>query len=431
MKTMSKIGYFLFCVIILGFSWVTVLGQETDDKRHEDLYLKSQAYIDDLIYVKAIPLLEEAKAIEGEYNVEIEQMLKTSYEKLSDLTVYDKKFEQLLLTQVNREDAKLAEYMELIDYYKSKNKYQEQLNIMKKGASTYTELLELYEETRYLYTMKSSVYENATEFHGGYLQITIDGKWGLVNLEGQLILPCIYDKISTFSTSTVIVSKDGEIYGIDLNGNRVSVLKTEGLDFTNMMYGRFSVKTEEGYVETTNTFGMGSRVYEEFGLYSVDQLVAVKIDGKYGVMTYDGQWYIEPTYSNIISDELGNSINQNAFFVEENGAVYLVTNKEKMDVAYDNAVPFNRLGYAAVEKNGKWGYINTKGELVIEYQYDDAKSFSNHLAGVEIDGKWGYINVYNDIAIEPKFKQAKNFYGNYAVVETEKGYQIIKLNEEL
>ena len=55
-------------------------------------------------------------------------------------------------------------------------------------------------------------------------------------------------------------------------------------------------------------------------------------------------------------------------------------------------------GMAAVMRDGKWGYINTKGEEVIPCQFpnpDDyytASSFYEGMALIKKDGKWGFIN---------------------------------------
>jgi translation initiation factor 6 (eIF-6) len=54
-----------------------------------------------------------------------------------------------------------------------------------------------------------------------------------------------------------------------------------------------------------------------------------------------------------------------------------------------------REGLAGVEINGKYGFIDTKGNLVIPPVYDDAWHFSEGLARVEINGKWGYIDKRN------------------------------------
>src|ERR1041385_359923 len=51
-----------------------------------------------------------------------------------------------------------------------------------------------------------------------------------------------------------------------------------------------------------------------------------------------------------------------------------------------------------VRVDGKWGYIDNTGQLVIQPQYALADEFSNGLAMVQsggqtASGKWGYINV--------------------------------------
>ncbi|MDB9310688.1 WG repeat-containing protein [Aphanizomenon sp. CS-733/32] len=37
--------------------------------------------------------------------------------------------------------------------------------------------------------------------------------------------------------------------------------------------------------------------------------------------------------------------------------------------------------------NGKWGFINNSGQLLIPSKFDDALSFSEGLAAVTINGK--------------------------------------------
>ena len=46
--------------------------------------------------------------------------------------------------------------------------------------------------------------------------------------------------------------------------------------------------------------------------------------------------------------------------------------------------------------------------------YDDAKNFTmNDLAAVKQDGKWGYINSRGEYAIQPMFDEAQEFGAGY------------------
>lgn len=41
--------------------------------------------------------------------------------------------------------------------------------------------------------------------------------------------------------------------------------------------------------------------------------------------------------------------------------------------------------------NGKWGYIDTRGNIIIPLQFEEADQFSEGMAAVKVAGKWGYI----------------------------------------
>src|SRR5277367_3235970 len=68
-------------------------------------------------------------------------------------------------------------------------------------------------------------------------------------------------------------------------------------------------------------------------------------------------------------------------FVKADGTV--------LPMKFDSTLGFQD-GFAAVEKDGHYGFINTKGELVIKPQFDGATGFSEHLAAVRVEDKYGY-----------------------------------------
>lgn len=67
--------------------------------------------------------------------------------------------------------------------------------------------------------------------------------------------------------------------------------------------------------------------------------------------------------------------------------------------------------------SGKWGYTNKSGTVVVSYQYDDARTFSNDMAAVKKSGLWGYISVDGTVAIEPKYEDAWYFTNGLAAVK--------------
>ncbi len=58
--------------------------------------------------------------------------------------------------------------------------------------------------------------------------------------------------------------------------------------------------------------------------------------------------------------------------------------------------------------------INNKGTRLNDNYYEKAYSFSDGLARVRINGKLGYIDTLGNLVIEPKFIDAKDFHAGLA-----------------
>lgn len=78
-----------------------------------------------------------------------------------------------------------------------------------------------------------------------------------------------------------------------------------------------------------------------------------------------------------------------------------------------------------IKVDGKYGYINENGEVVIEPKYDYAGEFSRGLADVKIGGKDGYINKEGAIVVEPKYDQTCVFYEDIARIKDDGKYGYI------
>lgn len=73
-------------------------------------------------------------------------------------------------------------------------------------------------------------------------------------------------------------------------------------------------------------------------------------------------------------------------------------------------------GLAVVKKFGKYGYIDTKGDLVIPMMYEEAESFSEGLAAVKKDGHYGFIDKKGKTIIPFEYTMAFQFSEGLAAV---------------
>ena len=74
-------------------------------------------------------------------------------------------------------------------------------------------------------------------------------------------------------------------------------------------------------------------------------------------------------------------------------------------------------GLYPVSVDGKWGYIDRTGAMVIPATFDTAEDFSEGLAAVISQDKYGYIDVHGVLKIPYQFDQVSEFVNGLAVVK--------------
>ncbi|MES2554976.1 MAG: WG repeat-containing protein [Bacteroidota bacterium] len=108
---------------------------------------------------------------------------------------------------------------------------------------------------------------------------------------------------------------------------------------------------------------------------------------------------------------------------------------------FERAAQFSE-GLAYFEQGDKFGFINPKGEVAIPAIYEKRKSgwwsfdlygesfFSEGLAVARVDGKLGYINQKGEMVITPKFVSAEYFHDGLAVVSASAGSGMYYINKK-
>ncbi len=249
---------------------------------------------------------------------------------------------------------------------------------------------------------------------------TIEGtkayfNYGFINTEGEIVIPCIYEKVYDFNSSVTFVKKRGELTYelIDKTGKLVTDKKfsTVGYFFEGMC--AFYENDQMGFIDSAGKVVIepkytGSPSFTE-GLVCVCPYNS-KV-GAYGFIDKKGTVVIPMTY---------NQAGYSGFYNGEArmqiaGKTVLINKKNEVvfKPKQNTFSGFSSNGLGAVctkaDRTG-WGYINRKGDFVIQPIYTHVdEEMKDNLAIVEIKGKYGVIDSSGKVIIPIKYV---NLYGD-------------------
>lgn len=308
----------------------------------------------------------------------------------------------------------LEGYEFLIDLYAEKSDYVACFDIaetvQKRGLSS--EKINSVIETMKYEFFYNGEYSAVGAYGNGLCPVLQGEYWGYINENGDKVVSSRFVDAGTFISGLAsVVDTKGDVYYIDQSGNKKKVIKT--VDYIERLgsteNGVFSVYDGESW----NVYNESEELIcadNEFVSNVGNAVIAVKNAGEWRLINFAGEDLTGKTYSDVVMDDKGLVYRNGRIFVCENGLYQMI---DTAGVTYGNSFEaadvFKDGTYAAVKRNGKWGFVNNAGEEIISPQYEDARSFSNGFAAVKQDEKWGYINLQGEMVIEPQFIDVRDF----------------------
>lgn len=201
-----------------------------------------------------------------------------------------------------------------------------------------------------------------------------DDKYGIMTTSGEIKIENIYQDIKELENGYLVAKKD-EKYGI------VDIENNEKLGFS---YTSISYNKEADLYIAEDTDYKSSIIDKNFEVKLIGILSELNVEQKY-IKMYANEEY---KYYNLKFEEKSNRevLKANTIFLSKKDGKYGYVNSKGeviVDHIYDDATEQNKFGYAAVQKNGLWGSIDNEGKVVIEPKYD----LSNNIV-INLIGKW-------------------------------------------
>lgn len=169
--------------------------------------------------------------------------------------------------------------------------------------------------------------------------------------------------------------------------------------------------------------------YSKAGCFEGGVAVVATADAepKWGYIDHNGKQVIKAVFASATSFSDGL-----AFVVPGGGAPQAIDKNGIVQFSLPDAQGAENFseGLAAYSKLGPnselWGFVNKKGEVIIDPTYRATSYFSSGLCAVmNRNGKWGYIDASGRVAIEFIYNDARPFEREHAKVLTHRGWGVI------
>jgi WG repeat protein len=251
-----------------------------------------------------------------------------------------------------------------------------------------------------------------------------------------LIFPKTYCQNDTISDAIATMFKQGKYWGV-VNIEGEELVKPKyliGNPFKSgfAKVGNFKFINKKGELLDVQKKLKGVLAVGQFS----DELLTVKIDGKWGYMDKDGKLVIPTKYSRVTEFNDGNAIVKNKlghFIIDKKGnEIKVVTEKRITEMRkFSDGLAAVMLGN---KTHNRLGYINGQGKLMIKAIYVACGDFKEGVAWVIIDGdKAGFIDKEGEWVIEPKFFRARDMdpISGMARIRDKDGWGYTNLNGEV
>lgn len=275
----------------------------------------------------------------------------------------------------------------------------------------------------------SPQYDQMEIFAPGIYKVMRNGKTGLLNSDGHMLLAPEYDILLDYHEGMAIFcnyTSEGPVIKGAINEEN-KVIFTNGVyyllqDYPFYSEGFIPVSDEAGrfgYLDEncrpafkfgkdeTRPFSEGYAAVgegDDFHWLSTtgDKIFLSLPNGSYpygGTNFNDGIAYLWDEYGEdfFILDASGDvrKIKPRELTVDY---LYRVDSDQGATINYKKYNPRYDLTWRPSQKNGKWSYTDSKGNLLTTYQYDDVDYFQGESARAKVNGKWGLIQVVEDMA---------------------------------
>ncbi len=258
-----------------------------------------------------------------------------------------------------------------------------------------------------------------------YIIVNENDKYGIISTSGVILIEPNYEDIKYLNTSEAFAVKEAGVWKLYNNAAKEIIIDGGYEDIIEYKNDNITIKKDGKFgVINSNKEEIIIPEYEDLKyLFSIYYIA--KKDDKYGIINLENETVIPFEYTNMNYVEGGNFIQadegnmQTAIFDGnlakkasgivsqiniDKGYIKIYTNNEYKyyNFKFEEKTSAELLTGNTLflsKKDGKYGYVDKDGKIVIDYIYEDGtEQNSCGFAAVKKDGLWGSINAIGAIA---------------------------------
>ena len=241
-------------------------------------------------------------------------------------------------------------------------------------------------------------------FVAGRALVKSEEKYGAIDAMGRFVIAPAYDSMSGFDRGLALV----------LVGGRLGVVDQDGQQVVPAEHGPIIRISDNAFLVAEPPYGNGGGQLKSLG----DRLTRsfpYAYGKRWGIVTGGGNWIVRSTFAQVValSDDLNG-----LFWAADSAGMNARWRLMGPDGAPVNNEVFNHVQQiqssqdrAVVQRDGRWGAVNGKGEIVVDLKFDWLGYFRDGWAPYRLAGREGRIdqdgNILSDAAAQPSILSRK------------------------
>jgi ribosomal protein L13 len=237
------------------------------------------------------------------------------------------------------------------------------------------------------------------------------GEWMVINLRGEIILNKGYTRLNLWDSKYLAFMKNGKWGIVDINGRQIAAAEYDEVSFEE---GHFflTVKSKQLGLLSDSGVEILPNIASEIKIEN-ENLFFYREHNSWGAVDDSGNRIIEAKYDawRSLSDQYIKLV------ADTKLSLYSIEcNKIITQDNYDDFYPYSD-EYVIVKQNRRLGLLDGCGNIVLTPQYSEIQAYDSGLFRVNFEGAWGVVREKDKILISFAYDYISPLNGNVCLVK--------------